>query len=75
MTENELNMPTKFEETNFFIISPKPTIDAKIVVSMLNLLDGMTNLQISHMADIQNSSRMSPTSYLREHSLAFCEIP
>ena len=34
----------------------------------------MTNLQISHMVDIQNASRMSPTSYLGENLPTSCEI-
>ena len=34
---------------------------------MIYILGVMINIQISHMDDIQNSSRMLPDSYLREH--------
>ena len=34
MTETELTMPMKFDDTNFFILFPKPTVSAKIIRSM-----------------------------------------
>ena len=70
MTENELTMTMDFDQNNFFIMSPNPTVAAKIVGSIqLHIFDGTKNLQMSHhMADIHdNSSRMLPTSYSREH--------
>ena len=39
-----------------------------------HLLGGMTNNQIFHIADIQNSSRMSPTSYFGKYWLAYYDI-
>ena len=52
MNETELTMPMKFDETNFCIISPNPTVSTKIIVSMTSFLYGMIYLQISHMAII-----------------------
>ena len=34
MIETELTMPMNFEETNFFMLYPNPTVAAKIVGSM-----------------------------------------
>ena len=34
MTEIELTIPIKFDETNFFIIYPNSAVDAKIVGSV-----------------------------------------
>ena len=34
MTETELTMPMKFEDTNLFIIYPNPIVASKIIVSI-----------------------------------------
>ena len=36
MTETEITMSMKFEETNFFILYPNPTVAAKIIGSMIS---------------------------------------
>ena len=34
MTETELSMPVNFDKTHFLILSPNPTVAAKVVVAM-----------------------------------------
>ena len=57
----------KFDKNKFFILYPNPIVAAKIVGSMASSSWWYENRQIYHMAYIQNSSMMSPTSSLREH--------
>ena len=69
MIETYTIMIVKFYEAKLFIIYTNSKDSSKVdVVLALNYLV-FQGLQLSHMADIQNASRMLPTSHLREHWL------
>ena len=67
MTKTKLTMLIKFYETNLFIIFPDTIEVSKEVGAWIHLLGVVKDPQISHMANIQDSSEMLPTSYLSNH--------
>ena len=74
MIETYTIMIVKFYEAKLFIIYTNSKDSSKVdVVLALNYLV-FQGLQLSHMADIQNASRMLPASYLRKYRLAYSKI-
>ena len=74
MTETDLVVTIKIDETDFLILSPSPEYSTKVLLLIASNYLGCKGFQIYHVDNIKPPLRMSPTSRLMDHNTASFEI-